>query len=151
MVGMINKTDKLDAVDKEIDAFGEEMQRVFGATREIELLMTIPGIGFILGVVIALEVGDIHRFPSAGRFGSYAGTTPRIHSGGGKTCHGHLRPDVNRYPKWAFVEAGNITCIHRRRRPHRHTSQLHERIKRRRGGHGKAIGAVARHLAEATY
>jgi hypothetical protein len=38
----------------------------------------------------------------------------------------------------------------RRRHPHRHVSRLYERIARRKG-HPKAIGAVARHLAEATY
>jgi hypothetical protein len=34
--------------------------------------------------------------------------------------------------------------------PRRHVSRLYERIARRKG-HQKAIGAVARHLAEATY
>jgi len=36
------------------------------------------------------------------------------------------------------------------RAPHRHVSRLYERVARRKG-HQKAIGAVARHLAEATY
>ena len=40
--------------------------------------------------------------------------------------------------------------IHRRCHPERHVSHLYERVKRRRG-HPKAIGAVGRHLAEATY
>jgi transposase len=142
---------QLDTVDTQIEAFEQEMHRVFAKTHEIELLMTMPGIGFILAAVIALEAGDMGRFPSASRFASYAGTTPRIHSSGGKTRHGTLRPDVNRYLKWAFAEAGNATSIHRRRRPHRHTSLLYEKIKRRRGSHAKAIGAVARHLAEAAY
>jgi hypothetical protein len=34
--------------------------------------------------------------------------------------------------------------------PHRHVSRLYERIARRKG-HPKAVGAVPRHLAEATY
>ncbi|MBI2973005.1 MAG: hypothetical protein HYY39_04360, partial [Armatimonadetes bacterium] len=34
--------------------------------------------------------------------------------------------------------------------PQRHTSRLYDRVDRRKG-HQKAIGAVARHLAEATY
>jgi hypothetical protein len=57
---------------------------------------------------------------------------------------------VNQYLKWAFVEAANVICQHRRRYLQRHTSRLYERIARR-SGHKKAIGAVARHLAEATY
>jgi transposase len=35
-------------------------------TPEFEYLLTIPGIGTILGLTIMLEVGDIRRFPSSG-------------------------------------------------------------------------------------
>jgi hypothetical protein len=38
----------------------------------------------------------------------------------------------------------------RGRAPHRHVTRLYERVARRKG-HQKAIGTVARHLAEATY
>ena len=62
-----------------------------------------------------------------------------------------MREDVNRYLKWAYVEAANAVCLQRLRFfPHRHVSQLYNRIAHRKG-HQKAIGAVARHLAEATY
>lgn len=112
--------------------------------------MTLPGVGFILASVIALEVGDAERFPTAAHLASYSGTTPRIHSSGGKTRYGPLRSDVNRYLKWAFVEAANVTAIHHRRWSQRHVSQLYQRLRANKG-HQKAIGAVARHLAEATY
>ena len=63
---------------------------------------------------------------------------------------GRSRPDVNRYLKWAFVEAANAICVTRRRSSSRHVSRLYNRIARRKG-HPKAIGALARHLAEATF
>lgn len=119
-------------------------------TPEIQLLMTMPGVGLILAVVIALELGDVARFATAEKLAAYAGTTPRVHASGGKTRFGRLRPDVNRYLKWAFVEAANSICLMRGRKPHRHVSRLDERIARHKG-HPQAIGAVARHLAEATY
>src|SRR5439155_96372 len=61
-----------------------------------------------------------------------------------------VAPDVNRYLKWAFVEAANAICITHGRAPQRHVSRLYVRLARRKG-HAKAIGAVARHLAEATF
>jgi len=79
-----------------------------------------------------------------------AGTTPRVHASGGKTRFGRSRPDVNRYLKWAFIEAANAICLTRRRRPSQHVSRLYDRIARRRG-HPRATGAIARHLAEATF
>ena len=38
---------------------------------EFEILLTIPGIGQILGLTIMLEVGDIRRFAKAGNYASY--------------------------------------------------------------------------------
>jgi hypothetical protein len=57
---------------------------------------------------------------------------------------------VNRDFQWAVIEAANTSCRVRRRDPHRHVSQLYDRLARPKG-HQKAVGAVARHLAEAAY
>jgi transposase len=131
-----------------VAGFEQRMQTVFKVTPEIDRLRTLPG--FILAVVILLEVGSVARFPGAEQLASYAGTTPRVHASGGKTRYGPLRSDVNRYLKWAFIEAANVVCRMRQRHPRRHVSRLYERVARRKG-HQKACGAVARHLAEATY
>jgi transposase len=141
---------QVEALDRQVRAFEREIRTVFQPSPEVARLMALPGVGFTLAVVIVLELGDVARFPTAEHFAAYAGTTPRVHSSGGKTRYGPLRPDVNRYLKWAFIEAANVVCRVRRRHPGRHASQLYQRMASRKG-HQKAIGAVARHLAEATY
>jgi transposase len=73
-----------------------------------------------------------------------------VHSSGGETRYGRLRNDVNRYLKWAFVEAANTISLNRKHWPDRHVVRLYNRLKHRRG-HVTAIGALARHLAESTY
>jgi len=40
-----------------------------------------------------------------------------------------LRPDINRYLRWAFVEAANVVALHHLRRPERHVSRLYARLK----------------------
>jgi transposase len=142
--------EQIDEVQEQIKRLEDRMKKAFRTSRELELLQTMPGVGFILGIVILLEVGEVSRFPAASRLASYASTTPRVHASGDRVRYGHLRPDVNRYLKWAFVEAANVICLTHRRSPHRHVSRLYLRVRRRKG-HQKAIGAVARHLSEATY
>lgn len=142
--------DELASVESNIEAIEDRMRDVLGETGEVRLLKTLPGVGFILSTVIALEVGDVSRFPGADRLASYAGTTPRVHSSGGKTRFGTLRTDVNQYLKWAFIEAANSIAVNGRHWPDRHVVRLYRRIKDRKG-HQKAVGAVARHLAEAAY
>jgi len=142
--------EELDRVCEQIGRFEQRLSEVMKTTESMGLLLTMPGVGPILSSVIALEVGDVSRFPDAEHLASYAGTTPRVHSSGGKTRYGKLRSDVNRYLKWAFVEAGNSTVLCHRRHPQRHVSRLYVRLKSRKG-HPKAVGALARHLAEATW
>jgi transposase len=142
--------DRLDALSSEVAGFEARMAEALDETEDVRLLMTLPGVGFILAAVIALEIGEVKRFPSAEKLAAYAGTTPRVHASGGKMRFGRSRPDVNRYLKWAFGEAGNVICRHRRHWPGRHLVRLYERMASRKG-HPKAIGAVARHLAKASY
>jgi len=142
--------EQLDDMQGQLELLEDRMNKAFRTSRELELLQTLPGVGFILAVVILLEVGEVSRFPAASRLASYAGTTPRVNAAGDIVRYGRLRADVNRYLKWAFLEAANVIGIHHRRLPARHVSQLYRRIHQRKG-HQKAIGAVGRHLAEATY
>jgi len=141
---------ELDMVENQIKRIEKRMKKVFLATEQVRRLMTLPGIGFILAVVIASEIGDISRFSTAQRLASYAGMVPRIHSSGGRTRYGKLRSDVNRYLKWAYSEAGNSTAVNHKRFSRRHVSRLYRRIRERKG-HAKAVGAVGRHLAEASF
>ena len=141
---------QIQALEGEILAIEERMREVLSPTGEVELLQTLPGVGFILATVIALEVGDVRRFPGPEKLASYAGMVPRVHSSGGKTRYGRTRQDVNRYLKWAYSEAGNVVARYHKDHPHRHVSVVYARIRKRRG-HQVAVVAVGRHLAEATY
>jgi len=144
--------EQLEEVEKKIEAIEGRMRDIFWGRSELRYLMSLPGVGFILAVVISLEVGDVARFPSAGHLASYAGVVPRVHGSGGKIRYKGLRQDVNRYLKWAFIEAANVVSRHRNRPSWigRHVVRLYMRVSERRG-HQKAVGAVARHLAESAY
>ena len=116
----------------------------------MQLLDTLPGVGPILAKVIALEVGNVGRFATAEKLASYAGKVPRVNSSGGKTYYGRVRPDVNRYLKWAYPEAANAIVLQQLKLPDCHVLRLYWRV-RKYHGHAKAVSAVGRHMAEATY
>ncbi len=141
---------QVDLLDQQIGQCEKRLAGLLKISTEIQRLKSLPGVGLILGASIAFEIGQVSRFASAEHMASYAGTTPRVHSSGDKLRFGRLRPDINRYLRWAFVEAANVVALHHLRRPERHVSRLYARFKQRKG-HAKAIGAVARHLAEASF
>ena len=142
--------EQVEILDQRIAELERRMEEVLAPSREVELLMTLPGVGFILATVIALEVGDVRRFPAPEHLASYAGMVPRVQQSGGKVRYGKTREDVNRYLKWAYSEAANVIARYHPKYAFRHVGQLYARIRERKG-HQKAIGAVGRHLAEATW
>jgi transposase len=141
---------QLDTLSGQIRQFEQRLEELVEVTPERQRLETLPGIGTILAATIALEIGEVQRFPSALHLASYAGTTPRVHASGDGVRYGRTRSDVNRYLKWAFAEAANSVAVNHTRCPERHVSQLYRRLRTRKG-HSKAVGAVARHLAEAAF
>ena len=71
-------------------------------------LLSIPGIGDILGMTIALETGDVKRFGSAGDFASYCRCVRSERSSNQKKKGENNRKCGNKYLAWAFVEAANF-------------------------------------------
>jgi transposase len=74
---------------------------------EFEILLTMPGIGKILGLTIMLEVGDIRRFAKAGNFASYCRCVKSQKISNTKKKGEGNRKNGNRYLSWAYVEAAN--------------------------------------------
>lgn len=71
----------------------------------VKLLKTIPGIGEFFARLIEAEIDDIKRFRSPKKLAAYAGLVPSTYSSGGKTYHGKIVKQGNRWLRWAFVEA----------------------------------------------
>jgi transposase len=140
----------LDQVSGQIEKIEKHIREVVKENPMMQLIKSLPGVGDILAIVIGLEIGDVERFASAEHLASYAGTVPRVSSSGGKTHYGRVRPDVNHYLKWAYIEAASCIALQQKRNSGRHVVELMQRIQKQKG-YPKAAVAVGRHLAEATY
>ena len=55
-----------------------------------QALMTIRGIGPVLGLTIRAEVGSIGRFARAAELASYAGSGPRVEASAGRADDGRI-------------------------------------------------------------
>ena len=51
------------------------------------------------------EIDDIARFRTPKKLAAYAGLVPSTYSSGGKTFHGKIIKQGNKWLRWAFVEA----------------------------------------------
>jgi transposase len=98
----------IEALDQSISRIEKA---VLGCAREIpiyEKLLTLPGIGKILGMTITMEVGDIGRFKTDGDFASYCRAVDSRRLSNGKQKGENNAKCGNKYLSWAFVEAANF-------------------------------------------
>lgn len=138
----------IDDLDTRIDACERDLRRLGTDHPYVPLLMTAPGIAWVLGYTIASEIGDIGRFPSPKKLCGYTGLCPRVHQSGRRDDRGPLSKNGPKYLRWALIEAATHAARHPCYVEH------YERTKRRLGkqrGPKVARVEVARRLAEAIW
>jgi transposase len=138
----------VDHLDDQIEEIEEELRRDGADHPYVPLLMTVPGIGWVLAYTIAAEIGDISRFESPKKLAGYSGLCPRVYQSGGTDHRGPLRKNGPRYLRWALVEAAG----HAKRHPA--YAEHYEATARRLGrNRGKKVARVelARRLSEAIW
>ena len=148
---LVQELDTLDFLEDQIKECEERLEQMLYPSVERDLLDTLPCVGKILSAVLALEIGDVKRFAGPAQLASYAGLVQAARESAEHKRVGRCPRACNVYLKWAYVEAANVIAMQRKRRPEWHVTQLYERVKKSSKMHGKAVVAVARHLAEASY
>ena len=78
----------------------------------VPLLVTVPGIAWVLGYTIAAEIGDIGRFASAKKLVGYTGLCPFVRQSGRRDDRGPLAKNGPKYLRWALIEAATHAARH---------------------------------------
>jgi transposase len=114
----------------------------------IPLLLSAPGVGWVLAFTIAAEIGEIERFPSPEKLTGYTGLCPRVNQSGDADRRGPLTKHGPTYLRWALLEA----TMHALKHP-----VYRERYQRNKRRLGKQRGAkvaqidIARRLTHAIW
>ena len=135
----------LDSIEVQIQSTDSLIGKLAAQDPSVRWLMSLPGIGRFLSVLIRWETDDIHRFPDAKRFVSYTGLAPSTYASSSRLVHGPLTKQGNRWLRWAFVEAVTPAV-----RTSVFVRDHYAKVKARRGTKD-ARCSTARKLAEITY
>lgn len=112
---------------------------------EYESLLTIPGVGVILGLTIMLETGEIARFPHVGNFTSYCRCVRANKMSNGKSKGKNNGKNGNPHLAWAFVEV-----VHHAMRTCPQAKRFYDRKKSKRNG-ALASKSLAAKWSKAAY
>lgn len=103
----------IDHYDDLIAEIERDLRRQVLEHPNMDLLVTVPGIGHILAYTIAAEIGDIARFATPKKLVGYTGLAPRVNQSGARDLRGPLTRNGPKYLRWALIEA----AVHAARHP----------------------------------
>jgi transposase len=135
----------MEVLKQEINLLNRDLRGVAGGDGDVQLLMTVPGIGYYIALLVKAEVGDVIRFTSGDHLSSYAGLVPSTHSSGGVSRHGKITKEGSRWLRWAIVEA-----VHVHLRYDTPVTRFYHRVAERRGSKTAKV-AAARKLLTVCY
>lgn len=129
--------------DNKIEVFDSRIfQSLTGMQKELEILMSMPGISFTIAAGVLAEIGNISVFLRPKSLVSWSGLAPAVNESAGKSANGHITKRGNKHLRTVLVLAANSIAIGR---PNK-LRFFYQRIKAKKG-HKKAIVALARKLA----
>jgi transposase len=135
-----------------IDFITRQIQRIEKVARSKALpkepfpkLLTLPGVGDILGMTILMETGPIKRFKAVGHYVSYCRKVSSRWTSNEKTKGKGNTKNGNRYLSWAFSEAADHA-----RQTHELSRNFYNR-KLNQTNASVAHNALAHKLARAAY
>jgi transposase len=138
----------IDDLERQVEAINRRLKAGHAEHPYVPLLMSAPGIGWVLAFTIASEIGQIERFASPEKLAGYTGLCPRVVQSGDSDRRGPLSKHGPRYLRWALVEA----TMHALKHPA--YAERYQRNKRRLGKQRGAKVAqidIARRLAHAIW
>jgi transposase len=138
----------IDTLEEQIAEINRRLRGGHADHPYIPLLMSAPGIGWVLAFTISSEIGEISRFESPAKLTGYTGLCPRVVQSGDSDRRGPLTKHGPTYLRWALLEA----TMHALKHPA--YSERYQRTKRRLGKQRGAKVAqidIARRLAHAIW
>jgi transposase len=97
-----------DQVVGEIDKWDQQVRKMAYEDREVQRLMTIPGIGPVTALTYKTEIFDASRFTDARNVGAYLGMTPTQYASGETQRQGRISKCGSTELRSLLVEAGIV-------------------------------------------
>lgn len=136
---------QLHALEAELLALDKVLAETARQLPQVPLLMTIPGLNYIVAMGLLAALGDISRFPDGDHAAAYLGLAPSTRQSGNHCYHGHITKSGNSQARWLLTQVAQHAS--------RHAGPLGAFFRRltKRKNRSVAITALARKLVTIAY
>jgi transposase len=94
-------TKKLDEIDLEIK------QRISGRKNDLQIAMSVPGIGFTAATTILAEIGNYRDFSTPDKLASWCGIVPSVYQSADKLLTGSITKQGSKHIRWILVQVAH--------------------------------------------
>ena len=144
LAGSVSK-ETIDFLTRKIKDIERVVEQKIDDVGPYRKLLTMPGVGKILGLTIQLETGPIRRFAKVGNYVSYCRKVSSKWTSNGKSKGNGNKKNGNKYLAWAFSEAAELA------RRYDDGARAYYNRKMQRTNFMVAHSALAHKLARAAY
>ncbi len=131
----------------QIERLNRTIARTYEQAYPDDVLLSIPGIGPVVGSIVRATMGDARHFKNASSVRAYTGLTPREDSSGDQQRRGRISKSGPNLLRWALFMAADTARKHDPQ-----LADLYRRLMVERGRHhNQALCAVATHLMNRIY
>jgi len=136
---------QLAMLDAELAAIDRRLAEAARSESRVQLLMTIPGVNYVVALGLLAALGDISRFRDGDHAASYLGLVPSTRQSGRKCYHGPITKAGSPQARWLLTQAAQHAS--------RHPGPIGAFFRRlaKRKSRQVAITAVARKLVTIAY
>lgn len=97
--------DVIDDISKKIKILEAEIAvKVKPFEKDLEIVLSVPGVGFISAATIIAEIGDYRDFSSADKIAKYFGIVPSVYQSAGKLRNGKITKTGSKHMRRILVE-----------------------------------------------
>jgi transposase len=104
---------QLAGVEHELGLLDERLVAFAAGEPRVRLLMTLPGVNYVVAIGLLAALGDIDRFRDGDHAASYLGLAPITRQSGRHCYHGHITKAGNSQARWLLTQS----CQHVARHP----------------------------------
>ncbi len=106
---LVELLDNLESLRNQIASVVKQLRGYVAKDKEVSkiitLLISIPGIGFVLAIILYSEIIDINRFGKLDELVTYVGLSPAVYSSGEKEINLGLSKQKNKYLRNFLIES----------------------------------------------
>ena len=137
----------LDSIESKMEKMSLEiLKAVQQKSKDLAIVMSIPGIGFISASVILSEIGNYHDFETPNQLAKWCGLNPGENESAGKKRQCGITKRGSKYLRTILVEVAHVIA----RNGNSRLSRYFERLRARKN-YNVAVIALARKLLHLVY